>query len=359
LPGSNHEKWAVVACDQFTSEPEYWESVNKIVGDFPSTLRITLPEIYLEDNLDKRISDINKNMENYINTNIFTEYKDAMIYVQRTLPCGKIRHGIVGAIDLEAYDYNKSAVSLIRATEGTVLERIPPRVKIRTNAPIELPHVMVLIDDPLNTVIVPFEGETLYDFDLMCGGGHITGKLVDKNQQNKIINALADLMGDEENPLLFAVGDGNHSLATAKACYEQNKNELSRYALVEIVNIHDPALEFEPIYRILFNVDTEDFEKFMTKKSIDNYQNLPLAILQSLLDEYMRINPQVKIDYIHGIDTVKKLASAPNTIGFILDGMEKSELFPAVRKTGALPRKTFSMGEAASKRYYMECRKIK
>lgn len=376
IPKSGHEKWAVIACDQFTSDIDYWNNAKAIAGNDPSMLNIILPEIYLEDNPDSRITDINKNMRNYLGDDIFTVYPDSMVFVERTLPNGLVRHGIVGAVDLEMYDYNVGAESLIRATEGTVLDRIPPRVKIRRDAPIESPHIMVLIDDPLNSVIKPLKNidkTVIYDFDLMLGGGHLKGSLIDKQHQEKIINALANLcVGDD--PLLFAMGDGNHSLATAKECYMNDKSELNRYALVEIVNIHDESLEFEPIYRVLFNVDTDDILskmnggeykfQYYTKNgsgevSLPAKSNLPVGTLQDFIDNYIKFNPNVKVDYIHGIDSVKKLSENENIIGFVFNGMEKSELFPIVIKDGALPRKTFSMGEAVSKRYYMECRKIK
>ena len=377
IPKDNHGKWAVIACDQFTSDREYWNKTSEIVGNAPSALNIVLPEIYLEDDdAEQRIIDINSKMTEYIENEIFDVFMDSMIFVERTMPNGKIRYGIVGAVDLEAYDYNKGATSLIRATEGTVLDRIPPRVKIRENAPIESPHIMVLIDDPAKTVIEPLisaEQTIVYDFDLMLGGGNIKGKLIDKTAQDNIINALGNLCVGE-NPLLFAMGDGNHSLATAKACYVANPTPLNRYALVEIVNVHDDALEFEPIYRVLFNVDTADI---LSKMGGDGHKYryitasgdgeiglsatsaLPVGTLQNFIDDYIAANPQVKVDYIHGIEAVEKLSQAENTIGFIFDGMEKAELFPTVKQDGALPRKTFSMGEAVSKRYYMECRRIK
>jgi len=377
IPKDNHGKWAVIACDQFTSDREYWNKTSEIVGNAPSALNIVLPEIYLEDDdAEQRIIDINSKMTEYIENEIFDVFMDSMIFVERTMPNGKIRYGIVGAVDLEAYDYNKGATSLIRATEGTVLDRIPPRVKIRENAPIESPHIMVLIDDPAKTVIEPLisaEQTIVYDFDLMLGGGNIKGKLIDKTAQDNIITALGNLCVGE-NPLLFAMGDGNHSLATAKACYAANPTPLNRYALVEIVNVHDDALEFEPIYRVLFNVDTADI---LSKMGGDGHKYryitasgdgeiglsatsaLPVGTLQNFIDDYIAANPQVKVDYIHGIEAVEKLSQAENTIGFIFDGMEKAELFPTVKQDGALPRKTFSMGEAVSKRYYMECRRIK
>ncbi len=278
-------KWSVVACDQFTSEPEYWEKAAEVVGDCPSTLNIIFPEVYLErEDGDKRIEKINAKMESYLKSDIFKEYKNSFIYVERTQSDGKIRHGIVGMLDLEEYDFNKGSQSKIRATEGTIIERIPPRQKIRRNAPLELPHILMLIDDRNKSVIEPLIGqkadfEKLYDFDLMLGGGHLKGYKVSDKAKNDVLSGL-DALADEDafaekygipkgekGVLLFAAGDGNHSLATAKTCWEELKQSLSadevenhpaRYALVELENIHDGALEFEPIQRVLFDVDPQD-----------------------------------------------------------------------------------------------------
>ena len=302
-----------------------------------------------------------------------------MIFVERTLPQGKVRYGIVGAVDLKEYDFSMGSKSLVRATEGTVLERIPPRVEIRRDAPLELPHIMLLINDIERTVIEPLKKAdlpVLYDFDLMQGGGHLKGSLIPEKMQGDILNALQALKEKAgEEPLLFAVGDGNHSLATARTCYLNNPTELNRYALAEVVNIHDEALEFEPIYRVLFNVNTEDFiaklkaeftkgaktVKWYTKDTEGEvYTNgLTVGSLQPFIDRYIKENPDVVCDYIHGIESTLSLCREDNRIGLIFDGMDKSELFPFVCEKGSLPRKTFSMGEAESKRYYCEARKIK
>jgi len=402
LPKKDFEKFSVVACDQYTSEPEYWDKVEEIVGDFPSAYKITLPEIYLsdKDGVDRRIAAINAEMEKYLCGDVFNEYKNAFIYVERRLACGKIRKGVVGAVDLEAYDYRKGSKFPIRATEGTVLERIPPRVKIRRDASMELPHVMLLIDDAENRVITACAGnteKTVYDFELMQNGGHIKGSLVSETGIAQLYDALDYLCGDDEYPFLFAVGDGNHSLATAKECWEQKKrraaddgitlgeDDPARYALVEVVNIHDPALEFEPIYRVVFGADPKAliaemkayFEESGTggaKPQVIEYistvesgsytienpgYNLPVGSLQSFLDEYKAAHPEIEVDYIHGIETVKSLCKAENTIGFIFEGMGKGELFETIKADGVLPRKTFSMGEANDKRYYTEGRRIK
>jgi len=386
LPKENFERWAVIACDQFTSEHKYWDEVEKFVGDTPSTLRITLPEIYLEEkDVDARIKSINENMEKYLKEGVLEEHPNSMIYIERETS-GGVRHGIVGMIDLGDYDYKKGSDSLIRATEATVIERIPPRVKIRKDAPLELPHVMLLIDDPNGTVIEPLKNKTgemkkAYDFTLMQGGGNIKGYFISEEVQKQICEALEALVEGDENKLLFAVGDGNHSLATAKECSKLSDSPLAKYALVEVVNIHDSSLNFEPIYRVLFNVDVNDVltalknelganngetQNFTyvtaTEKGELNLKatsKLPVGTLQTFLDKYLKEHPTVKIDYIHGIESTESLCKAPNTIGFLFEGMKKSELFPAVKADGALPRKTFSMGHAEDKRYYIECRKIK
>lgn len=398
-------KWAVVACDQYTSEPEYWDSVYQAVGSTPSTLSLILPEIYLEDDgVAGRISDIHSAMNEYIAADRFTEYKDAMVYVERIQSNGILRQGIIGKIDLEKYDFSKGSTSEVRATEATVIERIPPRIKVRQGAELELPHIMILIDDPDNTVIEHLADqqlEKLYDTELMQGGGSIKGYLVGQELQEKINDALCALAEPEafnakysleDTPvLLYAMGDGNHSLATAKEFYEQLKqanpgkdmsSHPARYALAEIVNLHSPALQFEAIHRLVYDVDCAKLINEMnaalglsegterqsftyccccgTEKTVSisrTSSNLTVGSLQSFLDAYLAENGG-KIDYIHGTDTAKSLAKKHSGIAFILPDMDKSDLFPTVIKDGALPRKTFSMGHAADKRYYIEARKI-
>lgn len=378
LPKTDFEKWAVVACDQYTSEPEYWQDVESIVGDSPSALNIILPEVYLKDDNSKRIEKINATMKNYINNGVFDTVKDTFIYVEREVTGGKIRKGIVGLIKLDDYSYEKGSKALIRATEATVIERIPPRVEIRKDAALELPHVMLLIDDPQNTVIEPLANKSdsfkkVYDFDLMKQSGHIRGFAVDKETVLAVQNALSGLIENSDDKFLFAVGDGNHSLATAKTCN-------SEYAMVEVVNIHDLSLEFEPIYRVLFNVEPEkllndfvtahggeyfgaDAQKFTCiygdtecVVSISPTGKLSVATLQTYLDKYLADNKTAKIDYIHGEEVVYSLSKQAGTIGFIFEGMQKSELFPAIKQDGSLPRKTFSMGNACDKRFYIEAR---
>ncbi len=413
--------WAVVACDQYTSEREYWKTVEDITSGKPSTLNIIYPEVYLEDgDSDKRIATINENMKKYIDENVINELDACFVLVDRKTSHSQSRKGLMIALDLECYDYTKGSSALIRATEGTVIDRLPPRIKIRQNASIELPHIMVLIDDPDKTVIEPLFSKTadlekLYDFDLMMNGGHIKGyKVSDERDISDITNALLKLaqkdtfcnkynIGSDNDILLFAVGDGNHSLASAKGHWENVKADLTlaeqqshpaRYALVELVNVHDDGLVFEPIHRVLFNVNAEDllkeFSSFygsttcvdecacnnMTEGMGHNFRyvtatghgtitinnpvsNLEVGTLQTFLDSYINTHPKVKLDYIHGEDVVTKLGSQPGNMGIYLPSMNKTDLFKTVILDGALPRKTFSMGEAEEKRFYLECRKIK
>ena len=382
LPKSSFENWAVIACDQYTSEPEYWDKAKLAAGNKPSALNIVLPEVYLSADNSERIEKINKNMQEYLDSDIFTAYNDSLIFVERIQSGGKCRRGIVGKIDLESYDYHAGTTAEIRATEQTVLSRIPPRVEIRKNAPLELPHVMLLFDDVKDQIFSYLvtnkdRFEKAYDFTLMCNAGSITGYLLDEAAKETVLSMLEDLK-QQNDGFLFCVGDGNHSLATAKECYNLNKTEASRYALTEIVNIHDTALQFEPIYRVVFGINPEELldelvktlgegtQKFTyiygdTVKEIGVNPTAKLAVgtLQAFLDEYVKNHPEAEIDYIHGEDSLKKLASRPNAIGFIFDGMQKSELFEAVNADGSLPRKTFSMGHADDKRFYIEARKIK
>ena len=386
LPKSGFEKWAVVACDQYTSEPEYWKDVDRIVGDSPSALRVILPEVYLSADNSERVSAINATMNEYLENGVFDLHESSMIYVERESGSA-VRRGIVGLIDLEDYDYRSGSDALIRATEATVLERIPPRVQIRRDAPLELPHILLLIDDPERTVIEPLTGqksgfEPAYDFELMKGGGRISGHFLSEEAISAVQDALEALTAGQDKPLLFAVGDGNHSLATAKECYNLTHDPLARWALVEVVNIHDESIEFEPIYRVLFNIDRDEFIsgfiahtetagaedtqsfEFISPEGSGTLQvkataKLPVGTLQSYIDMYMQSHPEVRIDYIHGVEVTKSLCGQDKTLGFIFDGMGKDELFPAIMADGSLPRKTFSMGHAEDKRYYIEARRIK
>lgn len=388
LPHCELEKWAVIACDQYTSEPEYWDRAYKIAGNAPSALKIILPEAQLKEDNSAAVAKINDTMKKYLDENLFYEYKNSIFYVERTQSDGCVRRGIIGKIDLKEYDYTgKAAEAQVRATEKTVVERIPPRVKIRENATLEMPHVMLLIDDPDFSVIEPLsrkkqDFEKLYDFDLMLGGGHIKGYRTDSTSANDIIASLEKVY-EKCNGLLFCVGDGNHSLAAAKASYEQSPNEKNRYALVEVVNIHDPALQFEPIYRVVCGVEPKSFVQEFADYcggetadggalhykclfaggekdiSVSPVQKSAVGALQSFLNEYTVTHSGVSVDYIHGVQSLKKLSKRENAVGFIFDGINKSELFPAVLADGSLPRKSFSMGHADDKRFYIEARLIK
>lgn len=400
-------KWSVVACDQYTSEPEYWKEVEKEVGSSPSTLNLILPELYLEDtDVEDRIKKINMTMEEYLDESMFNEYKDTMIYLERTQKDGKVREGLMAMVDLEDYSYEKGSQTLIRATEKTVIERIPPRLKVRENASLELPHIMILIDDEKKNIIESLKDkvtseDVVYDFDLMENGGHIKGYKLSDEVINGIESGLESLMDKDyfekkynvknKGVLLFAMGDGNHSLATAKANYENLKKTMSeeeylnnpaRYALVEVVNLHSPALEFEPIHRVIFNTDvnnlveelhkyydinedgdgeyfelvTKDFDK---RLYISNPKsNIAVGSIQMFLDDYLK-DHSGKLDYIHGDETTRSMGSEEGNVGILFEAMPKEELFRTVILDGALPRKTFSMGHSYDKRYYLEARKIK
>ena len=405
-----YSKWSVVACDQYTSQPEYWQRVEEYVGRAPSTLRLILPESCLEGpNVETDIMEINNTMSRYLRDGRFVEHPSALFYVERTLDNGKVRRGLMGMVDLEQYDYEPGSSAPIRATEGTVLSRIPPRVAVRKNAPVELPHVMLLVDDPDQTVIEPLADQTgsmqvLYDFDLMERGGHIKGWELTEDQQAQVARALSALADpakfnarygtQDAAVMLFAVGDGNHSLATAKECYERQKrltppehwaNLPARYALVELDNLHDASLEFEPIHRLVFGAKPEELLSALVEyypgarrgdgtghklayvygetqgvvSVPDPAAQLPVGTLQNFLDWYLARHKGVRVDYIHGEDVVRKLAAQPDTVGFLLPAMGKEELFPTVIRDGVLPRKTFSMGEAHDKRFYLEARKIR
>ena len=424
-PEIDLSRWAVIACDQYTSQADYWNQVKEIVADAPSTLRLTFPEIYLEDSdKEERISKINQTMEQYLGDGTLKEQKSGFILVDRKTTHAASRKGLIVALDLEHYDYSANSKSLIRATEGTIVERLPPRIKVRENAKIELPHIMVLIDDPEKTVIEPLfqlDLEKVYDFDLMLNGGHIQGYMIDNpNHINAIAKAITNLAGsdinnavDERDILLFAMGDGNHSFATAKAIWEKNKAEAtddsimehpSRYALVELVNLHDEGLEFEAIHRVLFKISPEKvlerMERFFLEGGMEPFfkactsieeakkiaasetngkthaipfmaqgsfgvaliqhptLTLEVASLQAFLDNFLKHSFSAELDYIHGEDAVLELSGKPDSIGFLLPALSKFSLFKSIAKDGALPRKTFSMGEADEKRFYLECRKI-
>jgi len=420
--GTDLAKWAVIACDQFTSQPDYWQKAEELVGKAPSTLRLILPEVFLDKPGEVvRIKHIHSSMQAYLDKGII-QPREGLIYVERSV-AGKTRKGILLCLDLERYDYTKESTSLIRATEGTIVERLPARMKIRQGAALELPHILVLIDDPMRTVIEPLtlakpSLDKLYDFELMLGSGHLCGYAVSEAQEAQIVASLRRLAQPEvfaakygisiEKPvLLFAMGDGNHSLATAKAVWEKMKPQVgmdhpARYALVEIENVHDEGLEFEPIHRVLFGLKRNIYAALQqyyganfshtpvtnAQKMIEQVDhasgskqaigiisdggwasfgvveisqpasNLPVGTLQVFLDAFLKDGGTDKIDYVHGEEVVCKLGAEPGNAGFYVPGMNKSDLFKTVILDGALPRKTFSMGEAREKRFYMEVRKI-
>jgi len=420
-PSMDLKKWSVIACDQFTSEPEYWQEVKEIVGEAPSTYNIILPEVYLgTPEEEKRITETQTVMQNYLKSKIFRQVDD-LIYILRTVG-DHTRRGLMVCLDLEQYDFHQGAQTLIRATEGTILDRLPPRIRIREKASLECPHILVLFDDPNDSVFGPLDAqvmhlEEVYDFDLMLGSGHLTGLAVtDENVRERILSALRELINPEifaekynlkpglHKPLLFAMGDGNHSLATAKAIWEKMKLKVgmdhpARYALVEIENIHDPALTFEPIHRLVFDQHKDILEEMqaywgeqLTYREMDSLDtltaivndaaepwhqigivsadglklleihnpssNLPVGTLQAFMDSFLAEGGADRIDYIHGTETLVEKGKAPGNTGFYVPAMDKSDLFKTVILDGALPRKTFSMGEAKEKRFYLECRRI-
>ena len=399
--------WSCVACDQYTSQPEYWEGADTAAADAPSTLRLIIPEVYLSET-DTRKPAVLSAMNEYLQS-VLTEHPHTMILVERTLRNGATRWGLVGAVDLLTYDYKKGADSLIRATEATVAERIPARTTVRRDAPVELPHVMMLIDDRYRTVVEPLAAvkDTLpvaYDFDLMQNSGHLKGYFLTPTRMEQVESALAALVTPEAMaerygkeglaPLLFAVGDGNHSLAAAKACFEEVRAAIgdeaamahpARYALCEVVNLYDDSLRFEPIYRVAFGVKPQEllaaFEAYAAglhgeaapqhlvwaSNGLTGAMTVPTPVaaltvgtVQDFLDEYMKSAPEgAYVDYIHGRTPTVALADRPDAVGFLFDGMAKEELFSTVISDGALPRKTFSMGHAEDKRFYTEVRRIK
>lgn len=416
--GTDMEKWAVVACDQYTSEPDYWKKAEDLVGDAPSTLRLMLPEYYLgKPDEEARIRHVRTAMKSYLEDGTLSTLPAGCMLVRRTA-LGNSRLGLVIAVDLEAYDYNKGSTSRIRATEKTITERIPPRLRIRRGAPIELPHIIILIDDPDKTVIEPLEkapGKVLYDTDLMLGGGHITGRFISEKEMGGAREALSRLYDrasekfGKGKEFLMAMGDGNHSLATAKAAWEEIKEGLTeeekkdhpaRFALCELENVHDPGIVFAPIHRVLFGggkmsgdeivektvqiLKEQNGDAYMQDRADETGANGPskeyripvisggvrkviviqkpvsgleVGALQNALDRLVD-ETGLKIDYIHGDATVEGLAESRENAGFLLPPMDKFRLFAAVAADGALPRKTFSMGQACEKRYYMEARKL-
>lgn len=413
--GTDYEKWSIVACDQYTSDPEYWRKADELVGSAPSTLRLMLPEYYLgKPDEEERIGRIRSAMKEYVEQGIMRTLPAGCMVIRRTAE-GRSRLGLVICVDLDAFDYNAGATSLIRSTEKTIVERIPPRLKIRRGAPMELPHILILIDDPDRSVIEPLEKaagtSVIYDTDLMLGGGHITGTFVPEESLEGTREAMSVLFDKAEatygagKAMLMAMGDGNHSLATAKASWEEIKKGLTeeeradhpaRYALCELENIHDEGIVFEPIHRVMFGEGKADGKQILEQTAAllkeqngdallcpkgtaagENQYVIPViaggeecvllidrpssglevGALQNALDVLVA-ERGFRIDYIHGEDAVRSLAADPDNAGFLLPPMDKFRLFPAVASDGALPRKTFSMGEAVEKRYYIEARSL-
>ena len=431
---ANLKKWSVIACDQYTQDRDYWKKVEQEVADFPSTLKITLPEVYLADS-DKqdRINNINKTMKDYLANDVFSSPIENMIYIERTTGYGRMRKGLVTAIDLETYNWKPFSPALIRATEATILDRIPPRMEIRRDAPIELPHIMLLVNDSEKSLVektgeLAKKNNSLYDTDLMMNSGHITGWQVEKTELENVLSSLEQIAKKQTQKdgsvFMFAVGDGNHSLATAKAIWDELKtknggtknsdgtitipegmeNHNARFALIEIVNIYDDGLTFEPIHRVLFNIENlaqKVVDKFTTsncfvsmeevnsekelEKAVENsiadfgfvfeengkvvykllktnIQDLAVSKLQPALDEILaevkNSNTECEIDYIHGTDEVFRLGGKNNATTILLPPIAKDTFFGTIANSGPLPRKSFSMGEASEKRFYMECRQL-
>ena len=393
--GTDLSRWAVVACDQFTSRPDYWEAVRRLTEGVPTTLDLIYPEAWLSRG-DAYIAEIQSAMERYIEEGVFKEaVTEGFVLVRRVTESGE-RLGLVGKLDLEQYDYRPGARLAVRATEGTILSRIPPRVKIRRGAPIESPHIMMLLDDPGMQLIEPLAGEDLpllYDTELMQGGGHISGYAVTGETAGRTAALISRMQQKAKGGFFLAAGDGNHSLATAKACWEELKptlgeaeraNHPARYALVELVNLHSPALIFRPIHRVVFGaaLDTlvRDFDAslaglgmalipggqvvFTAKGEKLGFDiaglgdRLPLDVLQRFLDEWLGRHGEASIDYVHDEAETAAHAADGTAVGILLEAIPKDGFFAAIRAGGVLPRKTFSMGEGHEKRYYMECRKI-
>lgn len=410
--------WSVIACDQYTQDKDYWKNVEEKAGNKPSTLNLILPEVYLgsPDKAD-RIKKIRQSMKDYLDTGVFADAKKCFIYLERKTAFGRTRKGLVAQIDLETYEWKPFSKANIRATEATIVERIPPRMEIRKGAPLELPHIMLLVNDKDDLLVganKPTDGRApIYDGDLMANGGHITGWALESKADiegvEKALNLIAEKNASPDgSTFLFAVGDGNHSLATAKAVWDEYKKEHPedkdspvRYALIEIVNIYDTGLTFEPIHRVIFNIDNEALIKKLAEKLNGNIKalddadkvikavkdswanfgffyldsegkqknvlletkikELAVARLQPEIDAFLKELPdqsKAEIDYIHGTDEVLKLGSKENSLGILLPPIAKDSFFETINGRGPLPRKSFSMGEADEKRFYLECRRL-
>ena len=394
--GCDLQRWAVIACDQFTSQPSYWRRAEEIAAGVPSAMHLILPESELDRNPAERIRAIHETMLRYLHDRVFHCFPDCYVYTERRLHGGSLRRGLIGRLDLERYDYTGKTNAAVRATELTVSERIPPRMAVRRGAALELPHVLLLCNDDRRQVIEPLSAlrgslPKLYGFDLMLGGGHIEGWLVAGDEKQRLDARLAEYEAQElrkhpQENLLYAVGDGNHSLATAKACYEEQKalhpeaaalSSPARYALCELNNIHDPVQIFEPIHRVVRHCDADRLIRDVTAAfpqtrgteipwlsegregclTVPDGAGLPLQILQDFLDRWLALHDG-ELDYIHGLDALCAVSCEPGSVGFRLPPVPKEALFPGILSGGVLPRKTFSMGEAEEKRYYLEARRI-
>jgi hypothetical protein len=400
------EKWSVVACDQFTSQPAYWAELERRCAGVPSALHLMLPEAWLgERDQFAEAEKINGEMRRYLDEGVFRTLPESYVYVERRLANGAVRRGLLGVLDLEDYDYAADSVSPIRATEGTVESRLPPRVRVRSGASLEMPHIMVFIDDERDEIMASLAAEKralplLYDFDLCAGGGHIRGWQVCGDAADALDRRL-DGLADPERlrekygaaaPAIFAMGDGNHSLAAAKKCWEELRPTLTpeerethpaRFSLVELVNIHDEAIAFEPIHRVLFETDPAEFLEtaalhFADRISPEGGHTIRLltatgertltlsgytigtliADAEDLCQLYLTAHGG-RVDYIHNDDTAAQLGTGAGCAALLLPRMEKTELFPSIIRTGPFPKKSFSIGRAEDKRYYLECRKIK
>ncbi|MBO4770324.1 MAG: DUF1015 family protein [Clostridia bacterium] len=355
IPKKIDGKWPVIACDQFTSSPEYWEETERIVGDSPSSLRLVLPEIYLGE--QDRIGLIHDKMGEYLRGGLFTEYRDALVLVERSLPSGRVRRGIVGKADLNEYPDG-----MLRATEATVPERLPPRIRIRDGAALELPHALLFINSA-TAVPACSRGTVIYDLELMQGGGHVRGTLMTDDEKKAFYSEL----NGAEGSAMFAVGDGNHSLAAAKASG-------SRYALCEAVSVYDGAIVFEPIYRVIKNAAPDAVMSLAAQmpaggknkirvfsgetESCFYTDGLPVSAVDVFIGMCRRYMPDISVDYIHGLEDLADLSREPGNVCFSFDGISRDELFPYIEKNGILPKKAFSMGTAREKRYYIEAMKI-
>lgn len=381
-------RWSVIACDQFTSDAAYWAAVKAAVGDAPSTLHLMLPEFYLgKCDEATAAAEIQQTMRRYLDDGVFKTVEQSFVYVERTLPGGSVRRGLIGMMDLEAYDYSADATTLIRATEGTVEDRLPPRVQVRRAAPVEMPHIMVFLNDPDDGVMrqaAQAADVVLYDFDLLAGGGHVRGQRV----HGAAADALAVQISAGDAAVKLAIGDGNHSLAAARKCWLEKKQQLTpeqaasdpaRFALVELVNIHDPAVTFAPIHRILFGTEPTAWFAAAEQQLCTDGEGRDIVLLaegrqktihakgasigevignaEQFCQAYLAAHGG-QIDYIHGDTETLELAQGNGCCGILLPQMEKRELFSSVERSGPFPKKSFSIGLGRDKRYYLECRKI-